>query len=65
MEIHLTLGDMELRNFENTQNSFIRAHLPHFVRVRPCVILFFYLLIGLLSSCNCVRLILILCSIRI
>ena len=34
VEIHLTLGEMELKNFDNTQNSLIRGKLPHFVKVR-------------------------------
>lgn len=31
--MHLTLGEREEKNFQNTQNSYIRGHLPHFVKV--------------------------------
>jgi hypothetical protein len=31
--MHITVGEMEHKNFENTQNSLARNQVPHFVKV--------------------------------
>jgi hypothetical protein len=34
MDIHITLGELETKNFGNTQDSLRRNHMLHFVMVR-------------------------------
>ena len=34
IDLHMTLGELELKGFEHTQNNLKQAQLPYFVRVR-------------------------------
>jgi hypothetical protein len=33
VDMHLTVGEMETKNFENTQNSLMRNQVPYYMKV--------------------------------
>jgi hypothetical protein len=39
MDIHITLGELETKNFGNTQDSLRRNHMLYFVMVRAACLL--------------------------
>lgn len=57
IDLHMTLGELELKSFEHTQNNLKQAQLPYFVRVRTFQLLSYYqlLLLILLAGTRFVR----------
>jgi hypothetical protein len=51
VDMHLTVGEMETKNFENTQNSLMRNQVPYYMKVHSLRVL--RCCVGLQTAVNC------------